>query len=123
MREDNVPGLDDGARRSAAHAGHVPGGGLVQDLLACLDAGRSLYPSKLMNPMGPPHGNNCFDPKPEEVGNVGAQKNEVVPQKIEAPLPFFWLGSGLTANSDAVRFSIGKPTTSTITPRRRNCRR
>jgi len=48
----------------------------------CLDAGRSLYPSKLMDPMGPPHGDNYFDPKPEEVGKVGAQKNEVVLQKM-----------------------------------------
>jgi hypothetical protein len=36
-----------------------------------------------MDPMGPPHGDNYFNPKPEEVGKVGAQKNEAVLQKMK----------------------------------------
>jgi hypothetical protein len=49
----------------------------------CLDAGRSLYPSQLMDPMGAPVGDNYFNPKPDEIGKVGAQRNEAILQKMQ----------------------------------------
>jgi hypothetical protein len=57
--------------------------GWSQVYYRCLDSGRSLYPSKLLDPMGAPTGDNYFDPKPEEVGKVGAQKNPTVLQKMK----------------------------------------
>ena len=81
--KDNVPGLDDGLAGVRHMLDMCQAAGWSRIYWRCLDAGRSLYPSKLMDPMGPPHGDNYFNPKPEEVGKVGAQKNEVVLQKMK----------------------------------------
>ncbi len=48
-----------------------------------LDSGRSLYPSKLRDPMGSPTpGDNYFDPKPEDAAN--ASPNPAVLEKMAA---------------------------------------
>ena len=81
--KDNVPGLDDGLAGVRHMLDMCKAAGWSRIYWRCLDAGRSLYPSKLMDPMGPPHGESYFNPKPEEVGKVGAQKNDVVLQKMQ----------------------------------------
>jgi hypothetical protein len=81
--KDNMPGLDDGLAGVRHMLDMCKAAGWSKIHWRCLDAGRSLYPSKLMDPMGPPHGDNYFNPKPEEVGKVGAQKNEAILQKMK----------------------------------------
>ena len=81
--KDNVAGLDDGLAGVRHMLDMCKAAGWSRIYWRCLDAGRSLYPSQLMDPMGPPHGDNYFNPKPEEVGKVGAQKNEAILQKMQ----------------------------------------
>ena len=81
--KDNVTGLDDGLAGVRHMLDMCKAAGWSKIYWRCLDAGRSLYPSKLMDPMGPPHGDNYFDPKPEDVGKVGAQKNEAILLKMK----------------------------------------
>ena len=68
--KDNVTGLDDGLAGVRHMLDMCRAAGWSRIYWRCLDSGRSLYPSKLMDPMGPPHGDNYFDPQPEEVGKV-----------------------------------------------------
>jgi hypothetical protein len=81
--KDNVQGLDDGLAGVRHMLDMCQAAGWSSIYWRCLDAGRSLYPSQLMDPMGPPHGDNYFNPKPEEVGKVGAQKNEAILRKMK----------------------------------------
>jgi uncharacterized lipoprotein YddW (UPF0748 family) len=83
VMKDKIEGLDDGLAGMRHMLDMCKAAGWSQVYYRCLDAGRSLYPSKLMDPMGAPTGDNYFDPKPEEVGKVGAQKNPVVLQKMK----------------------------------------
>jgi|GEM_PF-529797 len=81
--KDNVPGLDDGLAGVRHMLDMCKAAGWSKIYWRCLDSGRSLYPSNLMDPMGPPHGDSYFDPKPEEIGKVGAQKNDAILQKMK----------------------------------------
>ncbi len=81
--KDNVAGLDDGLAGVRHMLDMCKAAGWSRVYWRCLDAGRSLYPSQLMDPMGPPKGDNYFDPKPEEVGKVGAQKNPEILKKMQ----------------------------------------
>ena len=81
--KDNVKGLDDGLAGVRHMLDMCKAAGWSRIYWRCLDAGRSLYPSRLMDPMGPPHGDNYFNPKPEEVRKVGAHKNEAVLRKMK----------------------------------------
>ena len=83
MLKDNVPGLDEGLAGVRHMLDMCKAAGWSRIYWRCLDAGRSLYPSSLMDPMGPPDGDNYFNPKPEEVGKIGAQKNEAILQKMK----------------------------------------
>ena len=69
--KDNVQGLDDGLAGVRHMLDMCQAAGWSSIYWRCLDAGRSLYPSRLMDPMGPPQGDNYFNPKPEEAGKVG----------------------------------------------------
>ncbi len=72
--KDHVSGLDDGLAGVRHMLDMCKATGWSRIYWRCLDAGRSLYPSKLMDPMGSPHGDNYFNPKPEEVGKVGRRR-------------------------------------------------
>jgi uncharacterized lipoprotein YddW (UPF0748 family) len=80
--KDNVPGLDDGLSGVRHMLDMCKAAGWSTIYWRCLDAGRSLYPSQLMDPMGPPLGDNYFDPRPDEEGKVGAHHNEAILQKM-----------------------------------------
>jgi uncharacterized lipoprotein YddW (UPF0748 family) len=82
VMKDNIPGLDDKLPGVRHMLDMCKAAGWSRIYWRCLDAGRSLYPSALMDPMGPPQGESYFDPRPEEVGKVGAHKNEAVLQKM-----------------------------------------
>jgi len=81
--KDNVQGLDDGLAGVRHMLDMCKAGGWSTIYWRCLDAGRSLYPSRLMDPMGPPHGDSYFAPKPEEIGKVGAHRNEAILRKMK----------------------------------------
>ncbi len=80
--KDNVPGLDDKLTGVRHMLNMCKAAGWNRIYWRCLDAGRSLYPSNLMDPMGMPVADNYFNPKPEEVGIAGAAKNEAMLKKI-----------------------------------------
>ena len=80
--KDNVPGLDAGLGGVRHMLDMCRAAGWTRIYWRCLDAGRSLYPSQLMDPMGPPAADSYFDPLPAEVGLLGAQKNEAILQKM-----------------------------------------
>lgn len=78
--KENISGLDYGLAGVRHMLDMCKASGWSKIYWRMLDAGRSLYPSKLMEPMGLPDDSedNSFNPKPEDEGIVNTHKNSKI---------------------------------------------